>query len=296
MKTNIKILENSKQQEINKVLKIILEIWKEYIKPEMVILFGDYIKWDNTINNLVKEWDQIVEYKTVIQILIITKKPTQEKNMRLSREITSKIKCNRSITSPVNIIIEDIYSFNQWIKESRYFYLDILNEGILLHDSEKYKIRDTKKLNQTEIKQIQKEDFEAWFSIASEFYIDYINAFERKSYKMAIFYLHQATELFITCYLLVKTWYKPKTHDIEILYSKLKEQTKFLNHWFDLEKQNDINCFEILRWAYIDSRYKKGYEVKLKDLLFLANKVIELRDKIKNLCNKEIKLWNQEKN
>ncbi len=125
--------------------------------------------------------------------------------MRLSREIVSKVKCNKSITNPVNIIIEDIFSFNQGIKELRYFYLGILNEGILLYDSGKYKIRDIKRLNHTEIKQIQKEDFEAWFSIASEFYIDYINAFQRKSYKMAIFYLHQATELFITCYLLVKT-------------------------------------------------------------------------------------------
>lgn len=289
MNNDLKVLEVSKQQEVVKILQIILEIWKDYIKPEMVILFGDYIKWNNAINNLIREWDQIVEYKRVIQILIITKKPTQEKNMRLSREITSKIKCNKNVTNPVNIIIEDIYSFNQGIKESRYFYLDILNEGILLYDSEKYKIRDTKKLNQIEIKQIQKEDFEAWFSIASEFYIDYINAFERKSYKMAIFYLHQATELFITCYLLVKTWYKPKTHDIDILYSKLKEQTTFLNYWFDLEMKNDINCFEILRWAYIDSRYKKDYNIKLKDLLFLANKVIELRDKVKVLCNKEVR-------
>lgn len=277
----ISILKENKQQEITNILKIILELWKSYIKPEMVILFGDYIRDNNTINNIVREWDQIVDYKTVIQILVITKKPTQEKNMRLSREITSKIKCNRNITSLVNIIIEDIFSFNQAVKESRYFYLDILNEWILLYDSEKYKIKDTKKLNELERKQIQKEDFEAWFSIASEFHIDYINAFERKSYKMAIFYLHQSTELFITCYLLVKTWYKPKTHDIDILYSKLKEQTTSFNYWFDLERKNDINCFEILRGAYINSRYKKAYSIKLKDLLFLANKVIELRDKVR---------------
>lgn len=290
MKENIEILKKDKQQEIIKILKIILEIWKDHIKPEMVILFGDYINWNNTINNLVREWDQIVEYKTVIQILVITKKPTQEKNMRLSREIVSKIKCNKNIINPVNIIIEDIFSFNQWIKEKRYFYLDILNEWILLYDSKRYKIQNTKKLNQIEIKQIQKEDFESWFDIANEFYIDYINAFQRKSYKMAIFYLHQSTELFITCYLLVKTWYKPKTHDIEILYSKLKQQTSSLNYWFDLENKNDIYYFEILRWAYINSRYKKDYNIKPQDLLFLANKVIQLRDKINKLCKKELKM------
>jgi hypothetical protein len=54
------------------------------------------------------------------------------------------------------------------------------------------------------IKDIKKSDFEAWFEIASEFFLDYKNAFERESFRMAIFYLHQVTESLITCYLLVK--------------------------------------------------------------------------------------------
>ncbi len=289
MKENITHLNINKQEEINRILKIILKIGKNHIKPEMIILFWDYVKWNTLLNNLVKEWDQTVEYNTIIQILVITKKPTQEKNMRLSREIISQIKNDKKIINSTNIIIEDIFSFNQWISESRYFYLDIIREWILLYDSKKYKIWQTKKLTKIDIKQIQKEDFEAWYAIAKEFYTDYINAFERKSYKIAIFYLHQASELFITCYLLVKTWYKPKTHDLEILYSKLKEQTKLFNDWFDLEIEEENYYFEILRWAYIDSRYKKNYYVKLKDLLFLANKVIELRDKVKNLCGRELK-------
>ena len=82
---------------------------------------------------------------------------------------------------------------------------------------------------------------------------------------------------------------EPAVFDIEILYSKLKEQTTSFNYWFDLGKNNDINYFEILRWAYIDSRYKKWYNIKLKHLLYLANKVIELRDKVKGLCDKELK-------
>lgn len=289
MKTSLNILEKSKQQEINKILELIFDIWKDFIKPEIIILFGDYICWNNDINNLVKEWNQVLEYKTIIQILLITKKPTQEKNMRLSREIISKIKNTKDIINPVNIIIEDIFSFNQWIKESRYFYLDILNDWILLYDSEKYKIKEIKKLNNNEIKKIQKDDFNNWFIIANEFFIDYKNAFERKSYKIAIFYLHQSSELFITCYLLVKTWYKPKTHDLDILYSKLKEQTNYLNYWFDLSLDKEIRYFEILRSAYIDSRYKKNYIIDLDDLLFIANRIIQLRDKIKWLCLQELR-------
>jgi uncharacterized protein len=287
MNNNIKILEKFKQEEISKILKIILNIWKNYIKPEKIILFGDYIKWDFLENNLIKEWDQIVEYKTTIQILIITRKPTQEKNMRLSREVMSSIKNNKSITNSVNIVIEDIFNFNQWINEKRYFYLDIIREWILLYDSSKYKINEVKKLTKKEIKQIQKEDFDNWFSIAKEFLKDYKNAYGRKSYKMAIFYLHQSTELFITCYLLVKSWYKPKTHDLEILYSKLKEESNKFNKWFNLTNENYY--FELLKWAYINSRYKKNYIVNKQELDVLFIKVIDLSVIIENLCLNEIK-------
>jgi hypothetical protein len=55
----------------------------------------------------------VVNYFQIINILIITKRPTQEKNLRLGREINSKIKSSNLINSNVNILIEDIYSFNE---------------------------------------------------------------------------------------------------------------------------------------------------------------------------------------
>jgi uncharacterized protein len=98
--------------------------------------------------------------------LIITKKPTQEKNLRLSREINSKIKVSSSINSNVNILIEDIFSFNEGVMESRYYYLELLDKGILLYDSKNCKIRKPRHISQEDIKIIKREDYEAWFEIA----------------------------------------------------------------------------------------------------------------------------------
>jgi len=39
MKENITHLNINKQEEINRILKIILKIGKNHIKPEMIILF-----------------------------------------------------------------------------------------------------------------------------------------------------------------------------------------------------------------------------------------------------------------
>jgi uncharacterized protein len=82
--------------------------------------------------------------------------------------------------------------------------LDILDNGILLYDSKNCKIRKPKKLSPFDISIIKKEDFEAWYEIANEFLLDYKNAYNRNSFKIAIFYLHQAVESYFTTYFLVK--------------------------------------------------------------------------------------------
>jgi hypothetical protein len=60
--------------------------------------------------------------------MVITKKPTQEKNLRLSMEINEKIEKDYELEGHFNIIIEDIGHVNKMLEESRYFYIDIKNE------------------------------------------------------------------------------------------------------------------------------------------------------------------------
>jgi hypothetical protein len=79
-----------------------------------------------------------------------------------------------------------------------------------------------------ERKQTAQQDFRYWFKSATEFLIDFGNAFERGSYTNAAFYLHQATERLYMTALLVFTHYKPKEHDIETL----GKQVNNLDHRF----------------------------------------------------------------
>ena len=285
MKNSISHLNIYKQEEIKAISDIILKLWTNYLKSEMVIVFWDYIKNDDYFINVVKEWDQVVNYLEIIDILVITRRPSKEKSLKLSRKILSQIKNSKNISANINILVEDIFSFNEWISEGRYFYLYILQNWILLFDSWKCKLKNWKNISAEDLKEIKKSDFEAWFEIASEFFLDYKNAFERKSFRMAIFYLHQTVETLITCYLLVKDWYKPKTHDLEILYSKIKSLSEKFNKFFDLETEEYY--FSLLKFAYIDARYKKSYEIKREELVFLENKVVFLKWIVEKLCLKE---------
>lgn len=130
----MKNLEKNKQEEISKVLEIILEIWKKYIVPEYVIVYWEYLKNEIENINLVKEWDILVEYQTTMNIFIITRKTAQEKLLTAVREIHSVIKNTRDIKSPVKILVENINSFNNSIKQRRYFYLDIINSWVTIYD------------------------------------------------------------------------------------------------------------------------------------------------------------------
>ncbi|QFR39697.1 HEPN domain-containing protein [Candidatus Gracilibacteria bacterium 28_42_T64] len=286
----MKNIPEYKQSEINKILEIIKEVSMHKLPIEMIILFGAYARGDFIERNMVQEGDTILEYNSDIEILIVTRKPTQEKNMNMSRKILSEIKNEKWLSGHVNILVEDISYINGKLEELNYFYLDILKEGVVLYDTDKCSFQSSRHISYIEKEVIQKEDFNRYFDGAKEFLIDYNNAFKRKSYRHAIFYLHQATEGFMSSYLLMKNGYKPKTHDLDILYTKLKTLHPLFSEWFHLHIGKDLFYFEMLRKAYVASRYKKHYKIKKDELEFLENKVRELESLIVKLANEKLEL------
>lgn len=286
MKITFSHIPENKQKELSRVIDIIKSTSKWVLWVEMIILYWSYARGDFVEKDLVQEGNNTLEYKSDFDILVVTKKPNAEKNVRLSREITTQINKDSKISSPVSLIIEDIYHINNKLEENRYFYLDIKKEWILLYDNWKTKLKDAKILTKQEELKMKKEDFEMWFFSANEFFIDYKNAFERGSYKIAVFYLHQATERYITAFLLVKSWYKPKSHDLNVLYDNIIQIDDSFERWFLQEKESKY--FELLRKAYVEARYSKDYIITKEEIQFLENKVIELKQKVEKLCKKQL--------
>jgi HEPN domain-containing protein/predicted nucleotidyltransferase len=288
MKTSTSHIPEDKQKELWEVVDIIQSIsGKNDIRIMMIILFGSYARGDFVVKDIVSEWHNTLEYKSDFDILIITKNPTQEKNLALARNIEKQIAETPTITSPVSILVEDIHHVNARLEENRYFYLDIKREWILLYDAGKVTLKDARILTSEEALNLKKDDFDTWFSSANEFFIDYKNAYDRKSYKIAVFYLHQAAERYITAYLLVKTGYKPKSHDLGVLYEKVRQENWAFDGWFSLDTERDY--FELLRRAYVDSRYSREYTITKEEIVFLEEKVGKIRTLVENLCIEEIR-------
>jgi HEPN domain-containing protein len=102
------------------------------------------------------------------------------------------------------------------------------------------------------------------------------------------FVLHQATESFYNAILLVFTGYKAKSHDILGLGDRARNHHYDLYKIFPHETPEQEECFTLLRNAYVDARYDQDYTISKEQLLYLINRVEELKIVTENICLERI--------
>ena len=288
MKTSLAHLPPKKQEELSLIKEIILAS----APVEMIILFGSYStgKW---VEDLYIEEGTTYEYMSDVDILVVTRKErSAEKDWRWC-SIENKIRERKKLTD-THIIAHGIGFLNERIRNSYYFFVDILKEGIILYDSGNYQLATPQPLSPTKRKKKAQEYFEDWFEAANETIKYYGYAIKDESYRFAAFFLHQATECYYTTFLLVFTDYKPKLHDIEKLgqlASKIKAE---MTTAFPRSTQEEKRLFKLLQKAYIDARYrKKSYVITKQELEYLAERVKILAALTKELCEAEIAKYNK---
>jgi HEPN domain-containing protein len=192
------------------------------------------------------------------------------------------------LETPLNVIFHGIDYLNSEIENGNYFFVDILKEGIMLYDSGKFQLSAPKPLKPADRKYKARLYFDGWFERANEFFIDYGNAFNRGSYTQAAFMLHQTTERLYACVILVYTDYKPQTHDLEKLDRQACKLDCRFKTIFPRTTAEEIRLFQLLKKAYIESRYRLNYKVTKEDLEYLYGRVKRLRDFTDIACKERI--------
>ena len=196
--------------------------------------------------------------------------------------------------TPLNIIYHGIDYLNTEIEDGNYFFTDILKEGVLLYDSKKYVLSEPKKRTAKDRLNKAQSYFEKWYKSAEMFFLDFETNFQRglqdsDFFNQAAFLLHQATEHYYMTLLLVFTDYKPKTHDLEELQRKANKLDARLKTVFPCQTREETRMFELLKKAYIDSRYKMGYKIKKEELEYLSEKVKHLQELTQKICREKLK-------
>ena len=292
MKNSIDFLPERKQRDLHELVRLIRDEVKDVV---MVILYGSYAK--NTYVECDERRDFGVKtfYISDYDLLVVTKRRLGERESTINTRIKDRFLYGKDAefhTRP-QIINESISKLNNAISECWYFYVDILEQGVMLYDSGEYELVTPRDLNYAEIKEMAQKYFDNKFIIASDF-LDGALYNDKRKYKMASFNLHQAAENYLKTVRLVYSLYGHKEHDLEFLLGKCKLHTLELAKVFPRDTEEEERLFELLKRAYVEARYNDDFIVTKSDIDALTPKVEQLRDITDRICKEQIARYEEQ--
>ena len=287
MKTDLSHLPEGRRRDVEAIAEFLRA--EPGIDAEMIILFGSHARGD-WVEDYTFDGPIMYSYISDYDVLVVVPNLRYQTKPGRWSDIERKAARLVPLHGPsVNLIFHDIDYLNARLGEGRYFFKDIKEEGVLLHDSGRFTLAEPRELTNAELRKIAEEDYEQWFPSACDFLSVGFKAFlSAGSLNLAAFVLHQATECFYAAFLLVHTGYKPKFHDIEKLGKIAAAEMPEMLRVFPLATDEEKARFDLLKRAYVDARYSKTYAITREELEYLAERVGELRTITEAACRKKI--------
>lgn len=256
---------------------------KKHSRILKIILFGSHAtgKWVN---------DPAHGYLSDYDILVIL----NNEDLLYEHKIwtIAEKRINQRLKQPLNLLIHTLEQVNDALSQGHYFFTDIKKEGILLLDGDGRELAQAGNLTPEEAREIAEAHYAHWFESAREF-LDCETTIEKGYYKKAAFELHQATERFYACFLLVTTNYKPNTHNLARLSHLAILQNEQMAEAFPQENKMQRRHFQLLKNAYIDARYSTHYKITREELDWLSERVVCLQTLVERLCKEKIETFIQ---
>jgi HEPN domain-containing protein len=172
---------------------------------------------------------------------------------------------------------------NQALGRGEYFWVDIARDGIELYDLPGHALASPKPLTATDAYEMatsyhakQISAVARWIKLADVSREE--GATDAEWSRNAAFNLHQATETAYAAFLLVRTHYFPRSHNIKFLRSLAEDKEHRLVEAWPRETRSDRRRFELLKRAYVEARYSASYDISSEDLAALSQSVRRLRD------------------
>jgi len=260
--------------------------WKKNGKILKIILFGSYAR-DDWVDEPEKG------YQSDFDLLVIVSHPDLTDIADHWYVAEDLIQRDPFIGRPVNIIVHSLDDVNHALSRGEYFWVDIAHDGIVLYELPGTTLAAPKPLTAADAFEMATGYFSAkiadvdrWLSTV-DFQIE--SAGNDVGYrKLAAFNLHQATETIYACFLLVRTLYFPRSHNIKFLRSLAEDNEPRLIEAWPRATRTDRRRFELLKRAYVEARYSANYEISSDDLEALAQAVRRLRDLVETVSRERL--------
>ncbi|MFC1677213.1 HEPN domain-containing protein [Planctomycetota bacterium] len=285
MKKSLSHLPQLKQDELELIAMKIRSLCEDV---QMVVLFGSYARGDWKDGPHEQGRGRLIIHKrSDYDILVLTANEYTARDISLWDKVKDKL-AESELSTHVRIIARDVDFVNFKLMDGQYFFTEICEQGIILYDSGRFKLRQKKELNPAKAKQHAQANFDEAFTSAKNFYTLFETAFEKKLYKEAAFLLHQATEFASKTILLVFGSECPQEHHLDILGDLAADYCPQLAGILPRETDEEKELFELLDYAYIGARYDMHYKITKHQLEKLAPCVKELHTKTEIVCKEKI--------
>jgi len=276
MKTSLDHLPEGKRERITAIAAML----QAEAAVELVVLFGSYARGG---------WVEDAEtgYFSDFDILVVVATEELARTVGMWSSLGQRAQGIAGRT-PVTLIVHDIKEINHELRLGQYFFIDILREGVLLHDSRRFSLASPKALTSPDRLKLGLVNFRYWFGSANEFWRGSGYFAGRGLGPHAAFLLHQAVERYFSATLLVFTGYKPKSHNIEELAKEAAPLHPCLGGALPRTEDEDKRLFDLLKRGYIDARYSKSYRITLDELRILRERVLDLAVRVRQACAEKL--------
>lgn len=299
MKTDLHHLPERQQQELAKILEILLTEfeaartrggggtcdWRRGGQVLKVILFGSYARndWvDEPENGYLSDFDLL--------IVVSHEKLTDIAEYWWAAE--DRILRDPEIGRTVNLIVHDLADVNSALARGEYFWADIVRDGVVLHEMPGHPLAEPKPMTAADALQVATRysgtrlgEVDLWLENAATMLAKSDQPARRRN---AAFQLHQAVEAAYACFLLVHTFYFPRSHNIKFLRSLAEDVDRRLAEAWPRESRIDRRRFELLKRAYVEARYSDQYDASVEDLEWLTAAAMRLCDLVAESCEARI--------
>lgn len=293
MKTDIGHLPQTKQRELERVVRILHEEFAGIVERSKsdakkdgriykIILFGSYAR-----GTWVDEPHTSKGYRSDFDILVIVSNK-ELADPKYWDKATDRLMWDKEIETPVGLIMHGAREISNFLNDGQAFFVDIAREGIVLYEFDNRPLAEPKSLSPADALRVAEEHFHREMLSASEFLELAQIASAKGMDKKAVFLLHQAVETAYNCFLLTETNYSPASHNLKFLRGLSEDRDRRLVDIWPRDNQRFTAWYNILNEAYVKARYSKHFEMNEEALAWLQVRTAELHVLVEVLCEEHI--------
>ena len=306
LQSRISKLPRRAQRDMESAVRILVEEFEKAIansKAEhrrngrilKIILFGSYAKGKQVV-------DPVGRYFSDYDLLVVVDHEDLTDARRYwtaAEDRMVDMLTQRGWPRPLNLIIHSIDDVNYQLRRGRYFWVDVVREGIALVEEPGFPFEKPGVLTEEEAREEAQRYYDSEFSgIARALRTAELQRIEgklqndpqeqRKWRNEAAFSLHQAMERAYYCIMLVMVQYQPKSHNLNFLSKRAEQLDNRLIGVWKTETKFGKRCYELLRAAYIKARYSEHYKIDDDELDWLTGRITELQALAKTICEERL--------